>query len=48
MDPHSFTPDEIYNNVRGLLTSVPKANREVPTVRENAGVAHRAAGPFIP
>ncbi|HYL37606.1 MAG TPA: GMC family oxidoreductase [Bryobacteraceae bacterium] len=33
MDPHSFKPDEIHNNVRGLLTSVPKANREVPTVR---------------
>jgi len=34
MDPHSFKPDEIYNNVRGLLTSVPKANREIPTFRE--------------
>src|SRR6478736_1130317 len=33
MDPHSFRPDEIHNNVRGLLTSVPKANREIPTVR---------------
>jgi gluconate 2-dehydrogenase alpha chain len=33
MDPHSFKPDELHNNVRGLLTSVPKANREVPTVR---------------
>jgi gluconate 2-dehydrogenase alpha chain len=35
MDPHSFRPDEIHNNVRGLLTSVQKANREVPTVRES-------------
>ncbi len=33
MDPHSFKPDELHNNVRGLLTSVPKANQEVPTVR---------------
>jgi gluconate 2-dehydrogenase alpha chain len=35
MDPKTFRPDEIHNNIRGLLTSVPKANREVPTVREN-------------
>ena len=35
MDPHSFKPDEIHNNVRGLLTSVPKANREIPTFRDS-------------
>ena len=35
MDPKSFHPDELHNNVRGLLTSVPKANREVPTVRDS-------------
>ncbi len=35
MDPRTFKPDEIYNNVRGLLTSVPKANREIPTFRES-------------
>jgi gluconate 2-dehydrogenase alpha chain len=35
MDPRNFKPDEIHNNIRGLLTSVPKANREVPTVRES-------------
>jgi gluconate 2-dehydrogenase alpha chain len=35
MNPHDFRPDEIHNNIRGLLTSVPKANREIPTVREN-------------
>ena len=34
MDPHRFRPDEIHNNVRGLLTSVQKANREIPTVRD--------------
>src|SRR6266568_1187828 len=28
MDPHRFRPDEIYNNVRRLVTSVPKAQRE--------------------
>ena len=33
MDPHKFKPDEIYNNVRGLVTSVPKAKREIPTFR---------------
>src|SRR5579863_7043860 len=33
MDVHSFRPDEIYNNVRGLVTSVPKAKREIPTFR---------------
>jgi len=44
MDPHSFKPDELYNNVRGLLTSVPKANREVPTVRNSpAGPTRRGA-----
>jgi len=35
MDPRRFKPDELYNNVRGQLTSVPKANREVPTVRSS-------------
>jgi gluconate 2-dehydrogenase alpha chain len=33
MDPHSFRPDEIYNNVRRLVTSSPKAQKEIPTVR---------------
>jgi gluconate 2-dehydrogenase alpha chain len=33
MDPHSFKPDEIYNNVRAMVTSVPKAKREIPTFR---------------
>ena len=37
MDPKSFKPDELHNNVRGLLTSVPKANREVPTSRSAPG-----------
>ena len=37
MDPHNFKPDEIYNNVRGLVTSVPKAGREIPTYREGPG-----------
>ena len=35
MDPRTFRPDELHNNVRGLLTSVQKANREVPTVRDS-------------
>jgi gluconate 2-dehydrogenase alpha chain len=41
MDPHSFKPDELHNNVRGLLTSVPKANREVPTVRSGPSAPTR-------
>ena len=37
MDPHSFRPDEIHNNVRHLVTSVPKAQQEVPTIRGSVG-----------
>jgi gluconate 2-dehydrogenase alpha chain len=33
MDPRQFRPDEIHNNVRHLVTSVPKAQLECPTVR---------------
>lgn len=33
MDPRTFKPDEIHNNVRALVTSVPKAQREIPTFR---------------
>src|SRR5579863_656744 len=40
MDPHGFRPDEIYNNVRSLVTSVPKAKMEIPTFR--ASVNERA------
>src|SRR5438876_3233324 len=44
MDPHrDFHADEVYNNVRRLLTSVPKAQREIPTVRANAGDPTRQA-----
>ncbi|HTA71536.1 MAG TPA: GMC family oxidoreductase [Bryobacteraceae bacterium] len=43
MDPRTFRPDELYNNVRGLLTSVPKANREVPTVRDGPSSPTRRA-----
>jgi gluconate 2-dehydrogenase alpha chain len=43
MDPRKFRPDEIYNNVRGLVTSVPKTKREIPTIREStSSPAHRA------
>jgi gluconate 2-dehydrogenase alpha chain len=41
MDPHTFRPDEIYNNVRRLVTSVPKAQREIPTVRSSPSVEAR-------
>jgi len=43
MDPRTFRPDELHNNVRGLLTSVPKANREVPTVRDGPSSPSRRA-----
>lgn len=36
LDPRSFRPDEIHNNVRGWPSSVQKANREIPTVRRSA------------
>jgi gluconate 2-dehydrogenase alpha chain len=41
MDPRSFRPDEIYNNARLMVTSVPKAKREVPTVRDNPSALAR-------
>src|SRR5271155_1955770 len=33
MGPRDYKADEIYNNVRRLVTSVPKAQREIPTAR---------------
>src|ERR1700722_6366905 len=33
MSPRDYRADEIYNNVRRMVTSVPKAQREIPTVR---------------
>src|SRR6185436_20741636 len=33
MNPRDFRTDEIHNNVRRRVTSVPKAQREIPTVR---------------
>jgi gluconate 2-dehydrogenase alpha chain len=41
MDPHSFRPDEIHNNVRSQVTSVPKTQREKPTIRENPSAKAR-------
>jgi gluconate 2-dehydrogenase alpha chain len=43
MDSRSFKPDEIHNNVRGLLTSVPKARREIPTFRTSPSAPARQA-----
>ena len=36
MGPKDYRVDEIYNNVRRWVTSVPKAQREIPTIRSNA------------
>ena len=44
MDSHSFRPDEIHNNVRNLLTSVPKAQREIPTFRTSASARAQQPG----
>jgi gluconate 2-dehydrogenase alpha chain len=43
MDPHTFRPDEIYNNVRRLVTSSPKAQQEIPTVRSSVDAKARQA-----
>src|SRR6266853_1261434 len=44
MDPRTFRPDEIHNNIRALVTSVPKAQREIPTLRNTpTGPAQRVA-----
>jgi len=43
MDRRGFRPDEIHNNVRNLLTSVPKAQREIPTFRTSASARAQQA-----
>ncbi|HYA17844.1 MAG TPA: GMC family oxidoreductase [Bryobacteraceae bacterium] len=49
MDPHrQYHADEIFNNVRGGVTSVQKANREIPTVRENDKSPTRPRGTIHP
>ena len=45
MDPHKdFHADEIYNNVRRLVTTSPKVQREIPTVRTGPGVKATQGG----
>jgi gluconate 2-dehydrogenase alpha chain len=42
MNPaEDFKPDEIHNNVRQLVTSVPKAKNEIPTFRSSPGAPAR-------
>src|SRR5215813_4830477 len=41
MDPRSFKPDEIHNNVRGLVTTGSKVKREIPTFRTSFAVQAR-------
>ena len=47
MDPRAFRPDEIYSNVRHLVTSVPKAQLECPTIRAGPSQPVQRA-PFHP
>src|SRR5450755_5061487 len=45
MDPHrDYHADEVYNNVRRLVSSSPKAQRECPTVRATPSQQARSAG----
>jgi gluconate 2-dehydrogenase alpha chain len=47
LDPHKdYHADEIYNNVRGQVTSVPKGRREIPTMRTSPTQQARQAGGF--
>ena len=41
MSPHDFRADEIYNNVRRRVTTVPKVQREIPSVRASASETAR-------
>ncbi len=43
MGPKDYRADEIYNNVRRRVTSVPKAMREIPTARTNPSETARPA-----
>ena len=43
MGPKDYRADEIYNNVRRRVTSVPKAQREIPTIRASAVETARQA-----
>src|SRR5579859_4869820 len=44
MDPaKDFKPDEIHNNVRSLVTTVPKARNEIPTFRTSPDAKARQA-----
>src|SRR5690242_8476274 len=46
MDPHKdFHADEIYNNVRRMVTSSPKAQQECPTIRADPSQTARPARP---
>src|ERR1700733_11576725 len=50
MDPaKDFKPDEIHNNVRSLVTTVPKAKKEIPTFRTSPTAQARqgAAHPMM-
>jgi gluconate 2-dehydrogenase alpha chain len=47
MDPRAFKPDEVYNNVRRLVTSSQKTQQECPTIRPLPG-SPTIRAPFHP
>jgi gluconate 2-dehydrogenase alpha chain len=48
MDPRNFHPDEIHNNVRRMITTSSKCNREIPTIRENPAQRARPSAALHP
>jgi choline dehydrogenase-like flavoprotein len=48
MGPEDYRADQIYNNVRRLVTSIPKAQREIPTVRSGPPRELGGRRPSIP
>jgi choline dehydrogenase-like flavoprotein len=43
MGPRDYHADEIYNNVRSQVTSVPEAQQEIPIARSNPSEKARRA-----
>ena len=48
MDPQNFHPDEIHNNVRGLVTSVAEGQSRSPDGAQRPDIARRRRGAIHP